>query len=334
MTPKGAPLVALTLIVGSATGEVAHAYKRSAEVVDGRQVSLRWNSPTVRYFVNSRTVPGVTTAQLQAVMGRAYDEWQNVPTASISFEFGGVTSTEPLEMDGMNTVGFLAARELEGVLALNLSIFDVVTGEMVESDTIFNSSEAWSVVEAGERDRYDLESTAVHENGHFLGLDHSALGVFAERDGDLRLAGAEAVMFPFAFDPGSIALRSLKADDIAGVSLIYSDGDFRSDTGALEGRVVRGEAGVFGAHVVALNPLTGQLVAGFALSSSGAFRIDGLAPGRYIVRVEPIDDIGADRFFTDVGGIDVNFAPVFFDRFVGVPAGGVSNSFDIQVRAR
>ena len=39
-------------------------------------------------------------------------------------------------------------------------------------------------------------------------------------------------MFPIAFAAGSIAARTLKADDIAGISDLYPDGDFATPTAA------------------------------------------------------------------------------------------------------
>lgn len=331
----GRLFVGVTLLLAVSAERPADAYLRQFADVDGRRVLLRWLQPTVPYAINERPVPGVSGAQLTAVMAKAFGRWQDVETAAIAFRYAGPTSAEPLDFDGINTIGFLDEPELEGLLGLTLSTFDTVTGEIVDADVVFNSAERWSVAAAGEANRYDLESVAVHEAGHVLGLDHSALGYFEEMDGDLRLAGAEAIMFPFAFDPGNIGLRALRADDIAGVSTIYPDGDVATTTGYLEGRVVKAEVGVFGAHVLALNPLTGRIVGGFSLSRTGEFRIDGLEPGRYIVRVEPIDDIGLDSFFEDPPfQIDTSFGVTFLDRFVGVPAGGAPPTFDVVVRPR
>ena len=335
MTRRLLLVCSLALLLASLGGTSLDAYHRQFADIDGRRVFLRWTQPTIRYSINTRTVPNVTTAQLQSIMGRAFGRWQDVSTASIGFQFTGLTSAEPLDFDGINTIGFLAEPDLEGVLGLTLTTFDTVSGEVIESDIFFNSVEAWSAAENGQTDRFDLESVAVHEAGHFTGLDHSALGYFEEQDGDVRLAGAEAIMFPFAFDPGNIALRDLRPDDIAGLSSIYPDGGFATETGVLEGRVVRDGAGVFGAHVLALNPVTGEMVGGFSLTRNGDFRIEGLEPGRYVIRVEPIDDIGIDSFFQDPSlPVDIAFGPSFLDRFVGVAAGSASATFDLTVRPR
>ena len=328
-------VASIAMLIASLGGTSANAYHRQFQDVDGRRVFLRWPTATVRYSINTRSVPGVTTAQLQSVMSRAFGRWQDVSTAAITFQFNGLTDAEPLDFDGINTIGFLNEPDLEGLLGLTLSTFDTVTGEVVEADIFFNSAEAWSVDEDGEADRFDLESVAVHESGHLTGLDHSALGYFEEQEDDVRLAGAEAIMFPFAFDPGNIALRDLRPDDIAGISAIYPDGGFASETGTLEGRVVRDGVGLYGAHVLALNPLTGEMVGGFSLTRNGDFRIEGLEPGNYVIRAEPIDDIGIDSFFQDPSiPVDIAFGPTFLDRFITVAAGRASATFDVTVRAR
>ena len=136
---------------------------------------------------------------------------------------------------------------------------------------------------------------------------------------------------PIAFLPGNISDRTLKADDIAGVSDIYPDGDFKSN-GSLSGRVTRDGRGIFGAHVVAFNPASGQLVGGFTSNGDGQFSIGSLSPGAYVVRVEPLDDADTGSFFdADLADIAVDFRVTFLDRLAVVPKGGDSGAVEIKV---
>jgi hypothetical protein len=139
-------------------------------------------------------------------------------------------------------------------------------------------------------------------------------------------------MFPISLGRGVIADRDLQPDDIAGASDLYPDSDFRDDTGIVSGRVRLNNAPVKGAHVVAFNPQTGALVGNFTVAD-GTFRIAGLSPGPYVIRVEPLDDADVDSFM-DPQGVNVNFRVTFHPRLIVAPRGGSSPSFDVTVPAK
>ena len=227
----------------------------------------------MRYFVTDRGVPGVDADQFRDAIARAFDTWRQVPGAGASFEFVGFTSADPFEDDGMNVLGFEDRPELERVLGATTYLVDTVTGDILESDIFFNSAFDWSVAPGGETGREDVQSIATHEIGHLLGLGHSALGETELRPGGgRRVIAAESVMFPIAYSAGSIESRTLKPDDVAGVSDIYGAAGFRTETGSVSGRVTRDGRGVFGAHVVAFDLRRGTLVGNFSLDADGQLR--------------------------------------------------------------
>jgi hypothetical protein len=316
-----ATLLTIFLTVPS---EPAFAYLEFGTRVNGRQVTLKWAQTPVRYFVNSRSaVPGVSVDDFQAAVGRAFAQWQAVPTSAIAYQFAGLTAGLPGEEDGLSTLGFRNRPELDRVLASTNFLVDISSGALLESDIFFNSSFSWSTAPAGELGRFDLESIALHEIGHLSGLGHSALGETELREGGgRRVLGAEAVMFPIAFGSGTIAGRTLKADDIAGISDLYPDGNFTASTGSISGSVTKDGQPIFGAHVVAFNPATGSMVATFSLNAQGQFSINGLSPGPHVVRVEPLDDAEIDSFFDGSLAVDIDFKVSFLDRLVVVAAGG------------
>jgi hypothetical protein len=138
-------------------------------------------------------------------------------------------------------------------------------------------------------------------------------------------------MFPIAFSTGNISGRTLKADDIAGISDIYPAASFSRETGSISGKVTKGGKGVVGAHVVAFDTRTKTLIGGFSLSDDGSFVIAGLDPGPHILRVEPLDDGDIESFFDATLDIDVNFKPQFYNKIVVVPRGGGTSNIELKV---
>jgi hypothetical protein len=327
--------LAIALVLMLLTPHDADAYSHFSFSVQGQTLTLKWDPTPVRWLVTDRGVPGVPASAFQAAIARAFATWEAVPTASISFQFAGFTGVEPFADDNLSVLGFQDEPEMERVLGATGFVVDVLTGEIVESDVFFNSAFPWSTSAAGDPARFDLESVALHEIGHFLGLGHSMLGETEVRpEGGRRVLGTGAVMFPIAFGRGSTQDRVLQPDDTAGMSDLYPAEDFRARTGAARGRVVRGGAGVFGAHVVIFNSNTRELIAGFSVNRDGEFQIAGLTPGPHVVRVEPLDDADVESFFGSGDPVDANFQVTFHDQLFVAPAGGVGERFVVTVRPK
>jgi hypothetical protein len=314
----------------------ASAYLKFGLTINGQSQALKWRSMPVRYFVSDRlAVPGVSIAQFDSAVGRAFATWENVPSSTIRFERAGITAARPSDDDGITVLGFENRPELDRVLGSTSFTFDSVRGEIVEADIFFNAAFAWSTAANGEANRFDLESIALHEIGHLSGLGHSALGETELRPtGGRRVIAAEAVMFPIAFTPGNIAARTPFADDIAGISDLYPDGAFNRETGSVSGRITKDGRGIFGAHVVAYNVTTGRMVASFTLNDNGEFAIAGLDAGPCIVRVEPLDDGDVESFFNSSATVELGFQATYFNRLAIVPAGGNAGDVNIAVRPK
>ena len=283
----------------------------------------------VRYFVTDRRVSAVSPNAFREAVGRAFATWQAVPTATVSFEEVGFTGVRPSAEDGMTTVGFEDRSDLdERVVAVTSILLEITTGEIVESDIVFNTASRWSVDGGGLG--FDVETIALHEIGHLFGLGHSAIGETEIGDGSRRLVGAETIMFPLAFTIGSTQGRTLRPDDVAGVSDLYPGASFRERTGSVEGRIQKEGASVVGAHVVAFNLETQALIGGFTIGADGRYVVAGLEPGPYVIRVEPLDETDLDSFFGDVEPIDIDFQVAFAPQVVVVPAGSTT-VVDVQV---
>ena len=323
-------VLAASIVCAHATP--AFAYLKLGVTIDGRPVTLKWARTPVRYYVSDRGASGLSATDLQAAAARAFATWENVPTASIAYQFAGYTSASPDADDGRSTLGFLSRPDLARVLASTSFLVDNATGELLESDIFFNASFAWSTSPGGESGKFDLESIALHEIGHLSGLGHSALGETELRpEGGRRVVAAEAIMFPIAFPAGTVSARTLRDDDLAGISDLYPDNDVSARTGSISGRVTKDGQGVFGAHVVAFDPVRGGMVANFSLTPAGEFVIARLSPGPHVIRVEPLDDADVDEFFGASRSVDASFKVAFADRLVIVPRGGDSGAIEVKV---
>ncbi len=241
-------------------------------------------------------VPGAVRAALQA--------WQSVPTSILRFNDLALKPDPSSLTDGINLITMADTavnRELlggsGGAVALTRMIFDATTGKITESDVILNPAYLFSSNLAP--GTYDLQSIVTHELGHALGSDHS----IAQND----------TMFP-AVAPGEFFQRYLSADAIAFASFAYPDPDRIAFLGSFSGRITSGGGGVFGAAVTAMN-LDHPLIYAAISERDGSFRIDGPAPGRYILYAEPLDGpFSPDQFMAQgphYQGLNTSFRTVF-----------------------
>jgi hypothetical protein len=320
------------LVLAAAVSTPAHAYLKLGALVNGSVIDVTWRGP-VRYFISDRGANGVSAGELRDAVARAAATWSAVDAARVQFEFQGMTAAVPEVVDDRTTIGFLDRPDLQQVLGATSFMIDTTTGAIIEADIFFNAQFPWSVSPSGTAGRVDLESVALHELGHLLGLSHSAIGeTERQASGNRRVTASGAVMFPIAMSSGTIAERVLHHDDIAGVADLYPAPSVIDSTGSIVGRVTKDGHGVLGAHVIAFNPENGATIGNFTLNPQGEFVIARLPPGPYVLRVEPLDDADPESFFS--APIDADFRVTYAPRMVVAPAGGSSRSIEIRVAAK
>jgi uncharacterized protein (TIGR03437 family) len=156
-------------------------------------------------------------------------------------------------------------------------------------------------------------TTAVHEMGHALGLQHTWTSAAMSQDVIRNTSRA----------------RPLDADDIAGLSVLYGNASWTASYGSISGTVTANGQGVAMASVVAL-PQIGPAVSTLT-NPDGTYTINGVPPNSYFLYVHPLppdaivpnSNIGL-RLPVDANGQTLPpFGSAFFTVFysAGNPAG-------------
>jgi len=150
-----------------------------------------WQMPDegLNYSINFNTKPkNLTDTQIQLAIANSFATWNNADPDQIFIDIGS-TSAKKYKYDGVNAVLFKSIRP--GAIAITYVWYYPSTGELVETDTVFNRRYKWSVNDpssgdcAGAIGTYDLQNIGTHEFGHWIGLDD----LYSLEDKDLTMYG-------------------------------------------------------------------------------------------------------------------------------------------------
>jgi MYXO-CTERM domain-containing protein len=189
---------------------------------------LFWKNQCVGYSVNRAASERVSFDDATAVIDQAFATWTSATCPdtgqAVGIQARNVGAVDCAEVrynpDGpnQNVIVFRDTgwpyNDPNNTLGLTTVTFNAETGEIYDADMEINASgKNLTVGDPVPKDGFDLLSVITHEAGHFLGLAHAQ--------------SSSSTMYA-SYKPGSSALRTLTADDVAGICSIYPNENKRS----------------------------------------------------------------------------------------------------------
>ena len=151
-----------------------------------------WQMPGagMAYKINYTSKPGnLSNTEVSNGITAAFGAWSAADPKQI-FTYSGSTTAKTAKFDGTNAI--LWKSIANGALAITYAWYYPASGQLAESDTVFNRSYKWTATAytgsndcGGVAGTYDLQNIGTHEFGHWVGLDD----LYSSVDKDLTMYG-------------------------------------------------------------------------------------------------------------------------------------------------
>lgn len=158
-----------------------------------------WANFPITYSINPSGAPAGAVQAIREAMA----SWENVPDTGVDMIYTGTTSSPAPVGDHDNVVAWITPDNPADTYLAQTTWWMLPGDVIVAFDIVFNREYTFSVGAAS--NAYDIESVALHEFGHALGLGHAN--------------AASEIMFPSIYS--NTTARVLGAGDIAGVQALY-----------------------------------------------------------------------------------------------------------------
>ena len=196
-------LLTFTIVMlasGSAQGYIYHDY--------------RWDAFPVTWYLDdsAETQTGIAIGDIERAIAQGFERWAAAEygggCTAIWVQYGGRVSALGISQDNRNVVSFVSDPGYPGPpnsYAITVPYYR--DHRLLEVDMVFHvRPDAPFALEPGPSE-YDLLGFAMHEMGHFFGLDHTEVP-----------AASMYGTFPAA---GDTSWQSLEADDLQGITALY-----------------------------------------------------------------------------------------------------------------
>lgn len=282
------PLLLLSFSVAFAG---APLYVGQGGSIDGKPYTWDPAAMPIKYTVDpgpmsswGTTVVVTNATGLQRVQ-QMFQNWQNVPTAALSYSYAGQIASSGAYTKGsdvasaaqfnavygscqaaqQNPVVFDASGSLVAALGIDPSVIgftqicatNASTGHITAAMITMNGAWLNGNTSDGELTQSEFSDAITHEMGHFAGLDHSQANVdiLQSFSCDMDTMAGLPLMFPFAMCPGHTesGLPEIPTDDAAWISHLYPGPTYSSSYGMITGVIYfsDGTSPVQGVNVVA-----------------------------------------------------------------------------------
>ena len=239
---------------------------------------------------STNTTTSIDESQARSILGASIQKWLasfNGLSNAISVDLNaGVPYTSGTSceiqsdgnIDGINNIIFTSkiadstcAKPLtfnSGTVGVTSAKYSQTSGQIVEADIQFDDI-SFQFLTTGSNNlsstpkKINLNDVAVHELGHFFGLDHSSV-----REATMLFAVADNLQTP-------------KSDDMMGLYALYPSGSSKG-VGSLKGSLTSDGSPVFGAVVYLLNARTLEIEQSDMTDNNGAFEFCSVAEGPHL----------------------------------------------------
>jgi len=227
--------------------------------------AYRWALNPIPYQADKGGLGNQSNVQANTLVAESFNVWHSASTADISFSSSGQLSSDITSSNILTFQNAISACS-DTTQPINAIVYDlngsIMTALGYDNNSILGFSgpicaddasgfftRGWTVLNGrfidGQPDSSSHSSVTLdvfkavltHEFGHLIGLDHSQINLNCYMDSSCSTEDMEGlpVMFPVLLDN---ATNTLKADDVAAVSVLYPASNFSSTTGRIQGRVL------------------------------------------------------------------------------------------------